>query len=163
MQEVPLKKVYIQEYLRLLQEAQKMTKNEFLDETQTEKVSYIDYHSPVKAKFMRKNFIILGSVWSDIGKPNTDLNMMLSNPLFRHKEDSDKDKIDQNVEERRSRSTNDSESDEDAAIRASVENQANDDTLFDMSRLILFAVLYCKGSRIGKSNMLFPLIMRQVP
>ena len=30
-----------------------------------------------------------------------------------------------------------------------------------MGKLLLLAVLYCKGSRIGKSNLIFPLIARQ--
>ena len=32
-------------------------------------------------------------MWSDIGKANTDLNYMLSLPLFRHSRDPDIDKI----------------------------------------------------------------------
>ena len=42
---------------------------------------------------MRQVFSILGTIWSDIGKINTDLNMMLSSPLFRHKDDPDAEKI----------------------------------------------------------------------
>ena len=42
---------------------------------------------------MRQVFSILGTIWSDIGKINTDLNMMLSSPLFRHKDDPDSKKI----------------------------------------------------------------------
>ena len=42
---------------------------------------------------MRKAFSILGSIWTDIGKANTDLNLMLSSPLFRHLDDPDFDKI----------------------------------------------------------------------
>ena len=47
---------------------------------------------------MRKAFQILGSVWGDIGKANTDLNLMLSSPLFRHQDDKNFNKIKNEVE-----------------------------------------------------------------
>jgi len=61
--------------------------------TSTAEKGQIDYYSPIKAKHMRKICLILGSIWTDIGKLNTDLNMMLSSPLFRHKDDPDAEKI----------------------------------------------------------------------
>ena len=48
----------------------------------------IDYDSPIKVKYMRQVFAFLGTVWSDIGKADTDLNLMLSSPLFRHVTDA---------------------------------------------------------------------------
>lgn len=45
---------------------------------------------------MRKVFMIIGAIWSDIGKANTDLNCMLSSPLFRHKNDVDFNKLHEN-------------------------------------------------------------------
>ena len=49
--------------------------------------STIDYDSPVKVKHMRSIFSFLGTIWNDLGKPDTDLNLMLSSPLFRHEMD----------------------------------------------------------------------------
>ena len=37
-------------------------------------------------------------------------------------------------------------------------SEANDNTKLDVTRLLLLGLLYCKGSRIGKSNFLFPLL-----
>ena len=38
--------------------------------------------------------------------------------------------------------------------------EANDNTKLDVDRLLLLGLLYCKGSRIGKSNFLFPLLTK---
>ena len=37
-------------------------------------------------------------------------------------------------------------------------SEAKDNTKLDVTRLLLLGLLYCKGSRIGKSNFLFPLL-----
>ena len=47
-----------------------------------------------------------------------------------------------------------------ALRRVLEQNQASDETFLDVSKLLLLAVLYCKGSRIGKSNLIYPLISR---
>ena len=48
-----------------------------------------EFHRPVKVKCMRQVFSILGTEWNEIGKADTDLNLMLSSPLFRHQCDSE--------------------------------------------------------------------------
>ena len=52
-----------------------------------------DYQSPVKVRWMRQAFAFLGPEWSDIGKSNTGLNIMLSSPLFRHPQDPNYGKL----------------------------------------------------------------------
>ena len=98
--DVPLNKVYINEYLKLLQEAQRMTQSEQLNggsQTSSSKTSgkndTVDYDSPVKVRWMWQAFTFLGPYWSDIGKANTGLNFMLSSPLFRHRDDPDCEKL----------------------------------------------------------------------
>ena len=112
---------------------------------------------------------------------------MLSLPLFRHSRDPDIDKITNALREvglKKPKSSNTANTsannvssdvygaegdehqsqqqmDEQAMMRAIEENQATDETLLDMSKLLLLAALYCKGSRIGKSNLLFPLMTHQ--
>ena len=106
---------------------------------------------------MKSIFCFLGTVWGDIGKPDTDLNLMLSSPLFRHELDSNAAKLNEEL----GKTADDPESDtKDAMKRVLSENQINDDSLLSMWKLILFAVLYCKGSRIGKSGLLFPMLSR---
>ena len=53
----------------------------------------MDYDAPIKVKHMRCIFNYLGSVWADIGKHDTDLNLMLSSPVFRHCSDPDRTKL----------------------------------------------------------------------
>lgn len=86
---------------------------------------------------------------------------MLSSPLFRHKDDPDAEKIllpkpvlstTLNEESGTPRGTpGNSEKDDKIEQPIDEENQATEETLFDMPQLMLMAVLYCKGSRIGKS------------
>ena len=70
-----------------LQEATDQNKN-FLAEGES-----LDYNSPIKAKFMRQVFGELGIIWNNIGKENTDLNYMLSSPMFRHQDDPNVKKL----------------------------------------------------------------------
>lgn len=118
--------------------------------------STIDYDSPVKVKHMRSIFSYLGTVWNDLGKPDTDLNLMLSSPLFRHEMDANAAKLSEEL----GKSSEAGSEDKDAMKRVLSENQTDDESLLSMWRLVLFAVLYCKGSRIGKSGLLYPLLSR---
>ena len=38
---------------------------------------------------MREVFKDVGQVWNDLGKKGTDLNYMISTPIFRHKDDAE--------------------------------------------------------------------------
>ena len=40
------------------------------------------------------------------------------------------------------------------------EIEAGDETLFDFQKLLLLGILFCKGSRVGKSSLVFPLVTR---
>ena len=118
---------------------------------------------------MREVFARLGSEWNEIGKPFSDLNLILSAPIFRHQCDADVNRI-AKVFRRASLDSStmhhavdmdDSQQNIDPFRKAIADNQANDETLLDAVKLMLLAVLYCKGSRLGKSNLLFPLLTRQ--
>lgn len=99
--DIPLQKVYLQDYIRLLQKAQVLTSQEGIQDdllqiNQTLKVDSknIDYVSPIKAKFMRQVFgPALGSIWTEIGKADSELNLMLSSPIFRHLNDYEGEKM----------------------------------------------------------------------
>ena len=90
-------------------------------------------------KCLRESFTMLGSVWADIGKQGTDLNFLVSSPTLRHPEDTQIEIVE-----------------EDPSLIAKFE--ATDTTWLDFSKLLLLGTLYCKGSRIGKSNILYPLL-----
>ena len=67
---------------------------------------------------MKSIFCFLGTVWGDIGKPDTDLNLMLSSPLFRHELDPNATKFNEELSK-----TADTESDtKDAMKRVLIEN-----------------------------------------
>ena len=85
---------------------------------------------------------------------------MISSPIFRHKDDEeyyDLNELHRNVA--RILVKDDSE---EAMIECISRYQASDNTLLDIQKLLLLGVLYCKGSRIGKSNLLYPLIVHDV-
>ena len=106
---------------------------------------------------MKEAFKPLGLVWGDIGRKGTDLNYMLSSLMFRHKDDVDYEE--QNAFEEQARALHGLSDIECEEARLQIK-EANDDTKLDVDRLLLLGLLYCKGSRIGKSNFLFPVLTK---
>ena len=107
---------------------------------------------------MKQVFAEQGKDWNNIGKENTDLNYMLSSPTFRHQDDPNIKKFQAQIN-----LCNKISNDDLCALSRIISlNQVNDESLFDLSKLLLLGVLYCKGSRIGKSNLLYPLITQKL-
>ena len=107
---------------------------------------------------MRQAFKVLGPIWNDIGRTGTDLNYMLSSLLFRHKEDPQYSA--QQAFEEQARALHGLETGGISLEPKLMVSEANDNTKLDITRLLLLGLLYCKGSRIGKSNFLFPLLTK---
>ena len=117
-----------------------------------------DYDSGVRVGCMRTIFKQVGQTWNDLGKQGSDLNMMLSAPIFRHKEDPEYEELKELHGSIGVSLVNDDT--EEAMLEIVSKYEATDTTLLDIQKLLLLGVLYCKGSRIGKSNLLYPLIIR---
>ena len=66
------------------------------------------------------------------------------------------------VKDTKENSKDGEDEEEEPLRRATRRNQVNEDTLFDTSKLLLLGILFCKGSRVGKTTLLFPLVTRQI-
>ena len=119
-----------------------------------------DYQSPVRVSCMREVFKDVGQVWLDLGKSGTDLNFMISSPIFRHRDDDEFESL--NELHKSSGYSLVQDELEDPMLQCMHFFQAKDATLLDLQKLLLLGILYCKGSRIGKSTMLYPIIVQDV-
>ena len=122
------------------------------------------------AKHLRSVFVhAFGKSWLDVGRKDTELNILLSSPIFRHANDAEAAELRRKTDAAcldyqpiapKANGTEQNQLAENPTLRAIKEHQAAEETLFDVPQLLLLGALYCKGSRVGKSSLLFPLITR---
>jgi len=94
---------------------------------------------PAKAKHIRSVFVhAFGKSWLDVGRKNTELNLMLSSPIFRHSDDVEvkvlRDKIIGFLPETPTtpKENEKAAAAENATLKAIKEHQATEDTLLDV-------------------------------
>ena len=98
--DIPLRKVYIHDYQRRLGQAQHLTASgedlsldpchEHCGGKSGRQPDITEGAGPVKAKHLRSVFVhAFGKSWLDVARQDTELNILLSSPIFRHANDAE--------------------------------------------------------------------------